>query len=101
LFSIVAEELEKELVVVNDNFALLDGRSTEIDPEELDDSEEGVRRRIAEQVRRGAVRGGLERMSLFFKVPKPGFLWSKPQVLFFGKSTTLISKPMGHLPRLF
>jgi len=100
LFPTVAEELDSELVIVNDGFALLDGPSNEIDPEELDGSEQAAKRRIAEKARRDAIRGSLERMTLFFKVPKPWVLWSRPQTLFFGKSTTLIAKTMGHLPQL-
>lgn len=100
LFPTVVEELDGELVIVNDGFALLDGPSNEIDPEELDGSEQAVKRRIAEKARRDAIRRSLERMTLFFKVPEPWILWSRPQTLFFGKSATLIAKPMGHLPRL-
>ena len=96
----VLGELDGELVIVNDGFALLDGPSNEIDPEELDGSEQAAKRRIAEKARRDAIRGSLERMTLFFKVPKPWILWSRPQTLFFGESTTLIAKLMGRLPRL-
>jgi len=84
--SIVAEELEDELVVVNDDFVLLDGPSNEIDPEELDASAGAVRRRAAEKARRGGIRQSLERMTLFFRLPGPEYLFSRPQVLFFGKS---------------
>ena len=97
----VAQELENELIIVNDGFALLDGPSNEVDPEELDDSEKGVKRRTSEQVRRDAIRHNLERMSLFFKVPEPEYLWSGPQVLFFGKPTSLISRPIDRSPQLF
>lgn len=99
--STVAEELEDGLVVINDDFALLDGPSNEIDPEELDASEAAVKRRIAEQARRDGIRRSLERMTLLFRLPEPGYLWSRPQVLFFGKSIIWTSKPIGHLPRLF
>ena len=87
--------------MVNDEFALQDGPPTEIDPNELDASPEAVRRRIVEKGRRGAIRNTLERMTLLFKVPEPEYLWTRPQVLFFGKSTALISKPIGHSPQLF
>jgi len=95
------EELESELVVVNDDFALMDGPANEVDPEELDASPEAAKRRSVEQVRRAAIRGSLERMTLLFKIPKPGFLWSRPQTLFFGKLTASTSKLVRHLPRLF
>ena len=91
--------LEKELVAVNDDSALLDGHPNEIGPEELDDSEVAVRQRAAEKVRREAIRGSLEQMSLYFKVRQPKYSWKRPQVLFFGESTALISKFIGHLPR--
>ena len=97
LFPTVAEELDNELVIANEGFALLDGPSNEIDPEELDNSERAVKRRIAEKARRDAIRRSLERMTLFFKVPEPGLLWSRPQTLFFGESTILIAKRMGQL----
>ena len=94
----VAQELENELVVVNDDFALQDGRANEVDPEELDGSQDGVNRRLREQARRTSIRGSLERMTLFFKPPAPGYLWSRPEVLFFGESTGCISKVAYHLP---
>ena len=94
----MADELERELVVVNDGPTLLDGPSNVADPEELDASEEAAKRRLVEQARRGAIRESLERMTLFFKTPRPKYLWSGPQVLFFGKSTVLISKLMDCLP---
>jgi len=97
LFHTVANELDRELVIVNGDFALLDGPSNEVDPEKLDNSEQAAKRRAAEKERRDAIRGSLERMTLFFKLPHPGTLWSRPQVLFFGKSTILITKPMGQL----
>jgi len=84
--------------VVNDGFALLEGPSNEVDPEKLDVSEAAVNRRLKEQARRGAIRGSLERMTLFFKIPTAKFQWSRPQALVLGKSTTLISKLLGHLP---
>ena len=96
--SLVAQELENELVVVNDDFALQDGRANEVDPEELDDSRDGVNRRLREQARRTSIRGSLERMTLFFKLPAPGYLWSRPEVLFFGESTDCISTVAYHLP---
>ena len=86
---------------MNGSFALLDGHSNEIDPEGLDGSEEGAKRRVTEQGRREAIRGSLERMTLLFKVPAPGHLWSRPQVLFFGEPTTLISKMISRLPWFF
>lgn len=97
----VAEELENELVAANDEPALMDGPGNGIDPEELDASPEAAKRRIVEQARRAAVRESLERMTLLFKIPNPGFLWSRPQTLFFGKLTALTSKLVGHSPRLF
>lgn len=90
----VAEELVDGLVVANDDAALPEGPSSGIDPEKLGASEAAVRRRAAEQDRRDAIRRSLERMALFFKPPQPGYLWSRPQVLFYGKSTALISRPM-------
>ena len=81
----VAQELENGLVVANDDFALLEGSSNETDPEELDASEMAAKHRTTEQVRREAVRRSLERMTLFFKRPGPGYRWSRPQVLFYGK----------------
>jgi len=86
---------------VNNEFALLDGPSNEVDPERLDTSDAGVKRRNREQARRAAIRRSLEQMTLLFRLPKPGFLWSRPQVLFYGESTVLISKFINHLPRLF
>ena len=86
---------------MNDDFALQEGPSNEVDPKELDASPKAVERRLKEQERRGAIREGLERMTLFFKIPGPGYLWSGPQTLFFGKSTALFSKSIGHLPRLW
>jgi len=86
LFSTVADKLEDGLVVVNDDFALLDGPPNEIDPEELDASEEAVKRRLAEKARRDSIRQSLERMTLFFRLPDPEYLFSRPQVLFFGES---------------
>jgi len=85
LFSIVAEEFEDELVVVNDDFALLDGPSIEIDPEELDASGKAIKRRAAETARREGIRRSLERMTLCFRLPKPGYLFSRSQALFFGE----------------
>ena len=101
MFPTVADKLENELVVVNDGFALQDGPSNEVDLKKLDLSEAAVKRRLAEQARRGAIRGSLERMTLFFKVPTPKFQWSRPQALFLGESTALVSKSIRHLPRLF
>ena len=101
MFSTVAQELESELVAVNDDFALLDGHPNEVDLEKLDDSEGAAERRIKEQGRREAIRRSLERMTLLFRVPRPRTLWSRPQVLFYGKLTTSISKPTRHLPRVF
>ena len=86
---------------MNDGPALLDGPSNEADPEELDASAKAANHRRVEQARRGAIRGSLERMALLFKVPRPKVLWSGPQVLFFGKSTALISKLMDRSPWLF
>ena len=83
---------------MNDDFALLDGPSNEVDLEKLDVSQAAVKRRLAEQTRRGAIRGSLERMTLLFKIPTPNFQWSRPQTLFLGKSTAFISKSLGHLP---
>jgi hypothetical protein len=97
---IVAQELENGLVAVNDEFALLEGPLNEIHPGGLDASEIAVKRRAVEQGRREAIRGSLERMTLLFRRPKPGYLWSRPQVLFYGQPTVLIAKPIGHLPRL-
>jgi len=94
----VADELERELVVVNDGPVLLDGPSNVADPEELEASEAAEKRRRVEQERRAAIRGSLERMATFFKIPRPNVLWSGPQVLFFGKLTALILKLMDHLP---
>jgi len=85
LFSTVAEKLEDGLVAVNDDFALLDGPPNEIDPEELDASEGAVKRRLAEKARRDSIRQSLERMTLHFRLPDPEYLFSRPQVLFFGK----------------
>ena len=62
----------------------MEGPSIEVDPEELDTSEEAVKRRLAEQARRGAIRESLGRMTLFFKTPVPKFLWSGQQALVFG-----------------
>jgi len=76
----VTDELERELAVVND------GPSNVADPEELDASAKAANWRRVEKERRGAIRGSLERMALFFKIPRPNVLWSGPQVLFFGKS---------------
>ena len=100
LFSTVKERLENELVVVNDDVTLLDGRTAEIDLEELDDSELAVKQRKAEKERREGIRETLEQISLYFKVPRRKFLWTKPQVLFFGESA-LISKFIGYLPQSF
>ena len=83
---------------MNDDFALQGGHVNEVDPEELDASEEGVARRLKEQVRRASIRRSLERMTLYFKLPAPGYLWSRPQVLIFGGSTTCISELTRHLP---
>lgn len=88
MFPIVAQELENELVIVNDDFALQSGPPNEIDPEELGASEEAVKQRIVERARREGIRTSLERMTLFFKVPEPKHLWTRPQTLFFGKPTT-------------
>ena len=90
----VAEELVDGLVVANDDVALLEGSPSGTDPEKLGASKGAVRRRGAEQGRRNAIRESLERMALLFKVPRPGYRWSRPQVLFYGKSTILISRPM-------
>jgi len=94
----VTQELENGLVVVNDDCALLEGPPNEIDPGELDASKMAAERRAVEQGRREAIRGSLERMTLFFRRPEPGYFWSRPQVLFYGKLTDLISKQIGHLP---
>ena len=96
----VAQELENGLVVVNGDFALIEGPPNEVDPRELDASEMAAKRRTVEQGRREAIRGSLERMTLFFRRPEPGYLWSRPQVLFYGELTVLISKPIGHSLRL-
>ena len=101
MFPIVSEILENELAVVNDDTALLVGHAAEVDPEELDDSEIGVKQRAGEKVRREAIRASLERMTLHFKLPHPGSLWTRPQVLFFGEQAALISIFIDHLPRLF
>lgn len=95
-FFTVAQELEDGLVVANDEPALQDGHTNEIDLDELDDSEVAVRRRAAEKERRESIRESLERMTLFLRVPKPGHLWTKPQVLFYGKSNPSISKLVCH-----
>ena len=83
---------------MNDDFALQGGHSNEVDPEELDTSEKGVARRFKEQARRASIRRSLKRMASFFELPVPGYLWSRPQVLFFGESTTPISELARHLP---
>jgi len=97
LYYTVAQELENGLVAVSDDFALLEGPPNEVNPRELDASGMAAKRRAVEQGRREAIRGSLERMTLFFRRPEPGYLWSRPQVLFYGKPTALISKPIGHL----
>ena len=51
-------------------------------------------------MRRQGVRGSLERMTLLFTAPKSGSFWSRPQVLFFGELTILISELTRRLPRL-
>ena len=109
LFSTVVRELDDGLVVTNDSFALMDGSSSGVDPEDLDASKAAVKHRAAEHARRGAIRRSLERMTLFFKRPRPRYLWSRPQVLFYGKPTALISRPMityqnhhsHHIPRVW
>ena len=86
---------------MNDDFALKGGHSAEVDPKVLDNSEMGVKQRAEEKERREAIRESLEWMTLYFKLPHPGFLWTRPQVLFFGEPAALTPILIGHLPRLF
>lgn len=75
--------------MVNDTVALRGGPSIKANPENLDDSAEGVRHRRVEKERRDASHETLGRMSFFFKA-LPRSL-SRNEVLFFGKPTNLIS----------
>jgi hypothetical protein len=56
-------------------------------------------KRVMEQERRDATRGCLERLTLFFRRPNPGYFWTRPQVLFYGKPAALTSRPVSCLPR--
>ena len=53
----------------------------------------------ADQKRRDIAHGCLERMTLFFRRPNPGYYWTRYEVLIYGKPTALISRPVNYLPR--
>ena len=88
-FRVVALKLENELVAVNDSPVLLKILSRRAGPGKLGTSGEQTRCRN----RATDIRGVLERMSLFFKLPDQQFPgWSKQRIIFFGERTELISE---------